>query len=171
VAVATGEAPAGLFASFGRFRVLCALRSDVAAVNRALGDELTPGLPVMVVRNDPLLRLFNGDIGLALPDPSDGELKVCFPGEEGAFRWIPEVRLPAWEPAWAMTVHKSQGSEFVRVLLVLPDTASRVTTCELVYTGVTRVKAGISLHTDEAALRMAVAMRAERMSGLRDRLG
>jgi exodeoxyribonuclease V alpha subunit len=133
-----------------------------------LGDELATGLPVMVVKNDPLLRLFNGDIGLVLLDPADGELKVCFPGEDGAFRWIPAVRLPAWEPAWAMTVHKSQGSEFERVLLALPPIAAQVATRELVYTGVTRAKALVALRADEAVLRAAVTRRAERMSGLRD---
>lgn len=170
-AVAAGAGPDELFGLFARFRVLCALRSDVAAMNRALGDMLAPGLPVMVVRNDPLLRLFNGDIGLVLPDPADGELKACFPGAEEGFRWISVVRLPAWEPAWALTVHKSQGSEFEKVLLVLPQHAARTATRELVYTGVTRAKAVIALRADEAVLRAAAARRAERMSGLRDRLG
>ena len=170
-AVAAGEAPAGLFEIFGRFRVLCALRSDVAAVNRAVGDALAPGLPVMVVRNDPLLRLFNGDIGLVLPDPADGALKICFPGEGDAFRWIPAVRLPAWEAAWAMTVHKSQGSEFERVLLALPSDVSRVVTRELVYTGVTRAKQGMALRASEDMLRAATKNRAERMSALCERLG
>lgn len=169
-AVDAGAEPGELFALFSRFRVLCALRSDVVAVNRALGDALTPGLPVMVVRNDPLLRLFNGDIGLALPDPADGTLKVCFSDEGATFRWIPAVRLPAWEPAWAMTVHKSQGSEFDRVLLVLPPVGSRVATRELVYTGVTRAKRRVVLRAGEEVLRSAIASRAERMSALCERL-
>lgn len=169
-AVAGGLAPVELFELFSRFRVLCALRNDVTVVNRALGDALAPGLPVMVVRNDPLLRLFNGDIGLVLADPADGELKACFLDEAGAPRWIPVVRLPAWEPAWAMTVHKSQGSEFDQVLLALPAIAARVATRELVYTAVTRAKAHVELRAEEATLRAAVASRAERMSGLRERL-
>lgn len=169
-AVAAGAEPAELFGLYARFRVLCALRSDVTAVNRTFGDALTLGLPMMVVKNDPLLRLFNGDIGLALPDPVDGLLKVCFPDGEGGFRWIPPQRLPAWEPAWAMTVHKSQGSEFERVLLFLPATPSPVVTRELVYTGVTRARRRVDLWGPASVLRTAVERRAERMSGLRDRL-
>ncbi len=169
-AVLAGAAPAELFERFARFRVLCALRSDVAAVNRALGDALASGLPVMVHRNDVLLRLFNGDIGLVLPDPADGALKVCFPTEGGTYRWIPAVRLPAWEPAWAMTVHKSQGSEFERVLLVLPPVATRGASRELVYTGVTRAKQGVELQAGEDVLRSAIGNRAERMSALCEKL-
>jgi exodeoxyribonuclease V alpha subunit len=177
-AVAAGLPPAELFARFARFRVLCAHRQEVAALNRALGDAPTSGLPVMVVRNDALLRLYNGDIGLALPDPADGALRVCFPGDGpdgNEARWIPFARLPAWEPAWAMTVHKSQGSEFERVLLALPAelsaSFSSIATRELVYTGVTRAKGGIDLWSGEDGLRTAVERRAQRMSGLRDKLG
>lgn len=169
-AVAAGAEPAELFEYFARFRVLCALRSDVTAINRMAGDEQAPGLPVMVVRNDPLLRLFNGDIGLLLPDPDDGQLRVCFPGEAGTYRWIPVGRLPVWEPAWAMTVHKSQGSEFERVLLVLPSGGMRGASRELVYTGVTRAKRGVDLRAGTDVLRNAIENRAERMSALCEKL-
>ena len=176
-AVAAGRPPAELFGGFSRFRVLCAHRSDVAAINRALAgdDVLRPmaGMPVMVVRNDPLLRLFNGDIGLVLPDPADGNLKVCFAGDAG-LRWIPLARLPAWEPAWALTVHKSQGSEFEEVLLAMPAAVSppfsSIATRELVYTGVTRARRRVALWAETAVLRAAIESRAERMSGLRGRL-
>jgi len=171
--VAAGLSPDELFARFNRFRVLCAHRQDAAAVNRALtGESPRPaaGTPLMILRNDPLLRVFNGDIGIALVDSADGQLKCCFPGEPNEWRWLSLTRLPAWEPAWAMTVHKSQGSEFERVMLVLPNTVSPVATRELVYTGVTRAKRTITLRADEAVLRAAIDCRAERMSGLRDRL-
>jgi exodeoxyribonuclease V alpha subunit len=172
--VAAGLPPTDLFEQFGRFRVLCAHRQDVRALNRALnGENLypAPGTPLMVLRNDALLRVFNGDIGLVLPDPADGQLKCCFFGDAGSeARWIPLTRLPEWEPAWAMTVHKSQGSEFAEVLLVLPSAVSPVATRELVYTGVTRAKRRVMLWTDEAVLRAAIERRAERMSGLRERL-
>ncbi len=175
--VAAGLAPQELFARFDRFRVLCAHRQEAAAINRALGSaSMRPaaGTPLMVLRNDPLLRVFNGDIGLVLPDPADGQLKCCVPGDTGnagnAWRWIPLQRLPEWEPAWAMTVHKSQGSEFGEVLLALPDSVSPVVTRELVYTGVTRAKGRVTLRGDAAALSAAIRRRAERMSGLRDRL-
>ena len=177
--VAEGLPVGELFERFSRFRVLCAHRQDVAVLNRALTppDEVLrqPGMPVMVVRNDPLLRLYNGDIGLALPDPVDGNLKVCFAGNgDGASiesRWIPFARLPDWEVAWAMTVHKAQGSEFARVLLALPAAASPVVTRELVYTGVTRARKHLSLWATESVLQAACANRAGRMSGLCDKLG
>jgi exodeoxyribonuclease V alpha subunit len=170
-AVAAGLPTGELFARFAGFRVLCAHRQDAALINRALGggEDVAPGMPAMVVRNDPLLRLYNGDIGLVLHDPADGELRACFQQEEG-LRWIPLARLPDWEPAWAMTVHKSQGSEFARVLLVLPASPSPVASRELVYTGVTRAREHVALRADETVLRAAVACRAERMSGLREAL-
>lgn len=179
--VAEGLGPQELFARFDRFRVLCAHRQEAAALNRVLsgapgGASLHPaaGTPLMVLRNDPLLRVFNGDIGLVLPDPADGQLKACFPGDAGntgnAWRWIPLQRLPEWEPAWAMTVHKSQGSEFGEVLLALPDSVSPVVTRELVYTGVTRAKGRVTLLGGAAALGAAIERRAERMSGLREGL-
>jgi exodeoxyribonuclease V alpha subunit len=173
-AVAAGLPPEGLFARFNDFRVLCAHRQDVAAINRALmvGDALrpAPGTPVMVVRNDPLLRLFNGDIGLVLPDPADGSLKACFPDGSSGSRYVPLERLPAWEPAWAMTVHKSQGSEFENVLLALPAAVSPVATRELVYTGVTRARKRVALWAGVAVLQAAIEHRAERMTGLREKL-
>lgn len=172
--VAADLPPEELFVRFNRFRVLCAHRQDAAGVNRALtGERLRPaaGTPLMVLRNDPLLRVFNGDIGIALADPADGQLKCCFPGEPGSERrWLPLTRLPAWEPAWAMTVHKSQGSEFERVMLVLPHAVSPVVTRELVYTGITRAKRAVTLRAEEAVLRAAIESRAARMSGLRERL-
>ncbi|MFN4148964.1 MAG: exodeoxyribonuclease V subunit alpha, partial [Rhodocyclaceae bacterium] len=169
--VAEGLAPEALFARFEAFRVLCAHRQEAEAINRALtGDPLRPpaGTPIMVLRNDPLLQVFNGDIGLLLIDPADGREKVAFLGE--TVRWIPLYRLPEWTPAWAMTIHKAQGSEFERVLLALPTAASPVATRELVYTGITRAKRSVELWAGEAVLRAAIERRSIRMSGLRDRL-
>lgn len=174
--VAAGLPADELFALFGRFRVLCAHRQDVLAINQAISetdpDQIPIGTPVMVVSNDPLLHLYNGDIGLALPDPADGILKACFPGAQAgnAPRWISLARLPSWEAAWAMTVHKSQGSEFERVMLVLPAANSAVTTRELLYTGITRAREHVSLWATEALVRAAIEHRVERMSGLRDKL-
>jgi exodeoxyribonuclease V alpha subunit len=173
--VAAGLPAQELFERFNRFRVLCAHRQDAGAINRALSADNrllpAPGTPLMVLRNDALLRVFNGDIALMLPDPADGALKACFMTADAQLRWIPLSRLPAWEPAWAMTIHKSQGSEFDTVLLVLPANLSQVATRELVYTGVTRAKRQVLLHTGENVLRTAISQRAERMSGLQAALG
>jgi len=95
----------------------------------------------MITRNDYNLRLFNGDIGIILPDPDkNGEPGVFFQGEEGVLRKFFHVSLPEHETVFAMTVHKSQGSEFERVLLILPDVESPALTRELIYTAITRAK-------------------------------
>jgi len=170
-AVAERQPTQALFAQFDRFRVLCAHRQDAAALNRALsGDILRPveGTPLMVLRNDAHLQVFNGDIALVLNDPADNHLKACFPGEVP--RWVALHRLPEWEPAWAMTVHKSQGSEFDQVFLSLPDSVSPVATRELVYTGITRAKRRVILRASANTLDAAISQRAGRMSGLRERL-
>jgi exodeoxyribonuclease V alpha subunit len=172
-AVAAGEPARRLFEEFRRFRVLCAHRQEVAALNAAMDrGSAAPGTPLMVLRNDAPLRLRNGDIGLLLPDPADGRIKACFESDDPAAppRWVAPARLPANEPAWAMTVHKSQGSEFERVLLALPSRASAVLTRELLYTAVTRARKHIGLWGAGEVLRAAIGCRAERMSGLRERL-
>lgn len=190
------DAFAALHAAFGRFRVLCALRGGargVEAVNDALSRRLradiagqppgsTPpeagagsrqpwyaGRPVMVLRNDPALRLFNGDIGLTLP-AADGQLQVVFPTADGGWRAVAPARLPAHETAWAMTVHKSQGSEFDAVLLLLPAQPSRVLSRELLYTGVTRARHQVQLAAGSAVLAAAVRAGSRRHAGLQARL-
>jgi exodeoxyribonuclease V alpha subunit len=129
------------------------------------------GRPVMVSSNDHVLRLFNGDVGIALPDP-DGELLVHFPdaAAPGGFRAIAPVRLPRHETAFAMTVHKSQGSEFDAVLVVLPEQRSRVLTRELLYTAITRARRRVALVGDETVLQQAIATPTIRQSGLLARL-
>ncbi|WP_150049720.1 exodeoxyribonuclease V subunit alpha [Methylomonas rhizoryzae] len=142
--------------SFERFRMLCALRQGdwgVEALNRLIRHCLFgpsdsvwyPGRPVMISRNDYNLGLMNGDIGIALP-AADGRLRIAFPTDGGeSMRWISPLRLPAVETAFAMTVHKSQGSEFEHVALLLPDAMSPVLSRELVYTAITRAKRHFSL--------------------------
>ena len=187
------DAIAALHATFGRFRVLCALRGGprgVEAVNEVLSRRLRAaiagvavptsdtassrqawfaGRPVMVLRNDPGLRLFNGDIGIAWPG-ADGALQVWFPAADGHWRAVPPARLPAHETAWAMTVHKSQGSEFDAVLLLLPAQRSRVLSRELLYTGITRAKRRVLLAAGADVLASAVQASSQRHAGLQARL-
>ncbi|MCU0532002.1 MAG: exodeoxyribonuclease V subunit alpha [Syntrophales bacterium] len=181
-----GRGPAEVFARFNRFRILCALREgpySVGALNGAAQAILAragclrpgrlwyEGRPVMVTRNDYGLRLFNGDVGIALADPdAGGALRVFFPAPDGSMRTFEPYRLPEHETVFAMTVHKSQGTEFDRVLLILPETDARVLTRELLYTGVTRARKRVDLWAGEAALRAALSRRIERVSGLRDML-
>lgn len=146
--------------AFDTFQVLCALRQGpwgVEGLNQRIEQWLFPnqkpslwyaGRPVMITRNDYNLGLMNGDIGITLKDSND-KLRVAFPsddsGDEVKIRWISPMRLPDVETAFAMTVHKSQGSEFNHVAMVLPETRSQVLTRELVYTGITRAKENLTL--------------------------
>jgi exodeoxyribonuclease V alpha subunit len=136
-----------------------------------LDREWYAGRPIMITRNDYTLRLFNGDIGITLPDLDDPEsLRVYFQSADGAIRHIALTRLPAYEPVFAMTIHKSQGSEFDRVLLVLPKEDSPVLTRELIYTGITRARTALAIWGDPTILLAAVQKSVKRASGLGARL-
>jgi exodeoxyribonuclease V alpha subunit len=174
--------------AFARFRLLCAVRAGgrgVGALNEAIerharsklqaldidpASPWYPGRPVLVQRNDPLLKLYNGDIGITLPDEA-GQPMVHFAGPDGGFRAIAPVRLPRHETAFAMTVHKSQGSEFAEVLVMLPEHRSRVLSRELLYTAVTRARERVTLCADASALAAAIRRATTRHSGLLARLG
>ena len=178
--------PMEALARFDEFRILCALREGpfgARAVNllveRHLADAgLVPaqgrwyaGRPVMIARNDYALQLFNGDMGIVLPSPeAEGDLRACFPMPDGSIRSIHPMRLPEHETAFAVTVHKSQGSEFDRVLLILPDHSSPILTRELLYTAVTRARRSVEIWSSETVLREAVGRRTRRFSGLQDAL-
>lgn len=182
------EAAQALHGAFASFRVLCALRegpAGVHALNQALARPLRQasgaaahatwytGRAVMVARNDYTLRLFNGDIGIALPSQqSDGGTAwmAAFPLPDRGFRLVPVARLPAHQDALAMTVHKAQGSEFAHVLLLLPAQRSPVLTRELLYTALTRGKRRATLAGPAAVLRRAILNPTQRLSGLQARL-
>lgn len=142
------------------FRILCALRegdTGVVGINRLLMQALTeaglaehtrthyPGLPLIITRNDHGLRLYNGDLGIVVDD-ADGHPQVVF-ADGGGVRLIPPARLPEHEPAYALTVHKSQGSEFDRITLLLPPAAAagNVAGRELLYTAITRARKSVQL--------------------------
>jgi exodeoxyribonuclease V alpha subunit len=128
-----------------------------------------PGRPVMVLRNDYVLRVFNGDTGVCLPG-ADGSLAVWFADRDGAFRAIAPSRLPEHEDAFAITVHKAQGSEFDALLCVLPGAESQVLSRELLYTAVTRARGSVTLAGSADAFRAACLRRTRRHTGLLDRL-
>jgi exodeoxyribonuclease V alpha subunit len=178
--------PAEALKEFKKFRVLCPFRVGpygVENLNRTIEKTLReeglisgaqnayPGMPVLVTQNDDPLRLYNGDIGILLPDPGDRSLLLAwFIGEDGGLRRIPPARLPEHEPAFAMTVHKSQGSEFDHVLLIVPDKDSPLLTRELIYTGLTRARTRVEVWFQESVFRAAVTRKIQRGSGLQDRL-
>jgi exodeoxyribonuclease V alpha subunit len=181
----------------GQFQLLCALRRGpwgveglnerirAALEKEGLIDTLEgrrlwyPGRPVLVTSNDYGLGLMNGDIGitLALPQPPESAqgakrppvLRVAFPAGDGSgqIKWVLPSRLQAVETVYAMTVHKSQGSEFTHTALLLPDVPNPILTRELVYTGITRARHWLTLvETGRGQLLDAVDRRVMRVSGL-----
>jgi len=171
--------------------VLCALREGprgVETLNREIAARLDAGSarrkgrtgewfkgrPVLISQNDHALGLFNGDVGIALP--TDGESReghpweVVFEDPRGGFRRIPAVRLPAHETAFAMTVHKSQGTEFDCVAVVLPAARARVLSRELIYTAITRAREKVLLVGAVNRVTEALSSSTLRESGLARRL-
>ena len=174
-----------VLAAFERFRLLCAVHDgpwgDVAvndAVEQALAAQgwIAPrqpmylGRPLIATRNDRDLGVFNGDVGVVLPDPQRrGALRAYF-AAGGGVRSVAVARLHAVQTAYAMTVHKSQGSEFEHAVLVLPERAQGLSR-ELVYTAVTRARQRVSVvGVQRETLAAAIARRVQRASGLRERL-
>ena len=186
----TGD-PHEAIVRFQEFQILCAVKkgpfgvdainrfSEIVLMERGLIDPVVlknhvwyPGRPVLITRNDYQLGLFNGDIGITMPDvASNGaNLRVFFPGSDGKPRVFLPHRLPAHETVFAMTIHKSQGSEFDKIVLVLPNTDSPVLTRELLYTGITRAKERVAIWGHDEILRLTIDRKLKRTSGLRDAL-
>ncbi|MEM7584983.1 MAG: exodeoxyribonuclease V subunit alpha [Acidobacteriota bacterium] len=175
------DAPDQALERLAQFRILCARRQGdwgVERLNAVVERHLSssghpveerwyPARPIIVTANDYQVRLFNGDLGVCWP--VDGRLWAWFDtGSE--LRRLPLAKLPPHETAWAMTVHKSQGSEFDQVLLVLGDTDSQVMTRELLYTGITRARRDVTVVATPQLLRVAILRAVRRASGLVDAL-
>ncbi|EAT12610.1 exodeoxyribonuclease V subunit alpha [Bermanella marisrubri] len=166
---------------FNRYRILCAVKEGelgVAGINQsleqALGYQETwyAGRPIMIQQNDYGLNLYNGDVGIVLPRLIDGktQLRAAFLNADSEIRWLQPARLPQHETVYAMTVHKSQGSEFEHCALVLPEYPAPVLTKELLYTGITRAKARLTLLARDKLIAYTLRNQVQRASGLRDRL-
>ena len=150
--------------AFAQFQVLCAVRDGpwgVELLNQRIAQSLGfrddgwyAGRPVMVTRNDYNLSLMNGDVGLCLPHANG--LRVAFANGQGGIHWVLPSRLDGVESAFAMTVHKSQGSEFEHVCMVLPSRPVAVLTRELLYTAITRAKSRLTLVVPEVAILWAM---------------
>ncbi|MFZ4857138.1 MAG: exodeoxyribonuclease V subunit alpha [Desulfuromonadaceae bacterium] len=180
------KSPEDILVAFDRFRVLCALRQGTYGVEGINGlietclagegiikpeKQWYHGRPVMVMINNYGLKLFNGDVGIALNDPeSEIGLSVYFPSINGAPRKYSPYRLSAHETVYAMTVHKSQGSEFERVLLIVPPFSHQILTREIMYTGLTRARTSVELWCTDEIFTAACGKRIERRSGLREAL-
>ena len=187
VALAEEADPADVLEALGRLRVLCALRRGPqgawawnAAVEARLAREVPGfrtdqpwyvGRPVLVTQNDYGVRLYNGDVGVILRDPVRAGRRVAvFPATDGSLRAISPARLPACDTTFAMTIHKSQGSQFDHAVVVLPEISSPILTRELVYTAVTRATHRTTLLAREAVLAEAIARPIQRATGLQRRL-
>jgi exodeoxyribonuclease V alpha subunit len=185
-AVIKARSPLEALGALEQFRILCAVREGpfgTIAVNRLVGEILAEagmrgedhgglayytGKPILVTSNNYGVNLFNGDIGVAWR--SGQSSVVHFPSGDGATRAVARERLPDHDPAFAMTVHKSQGSEFAHVLLILPETESPVLTRELLYTGLTRARTSLCVIASESVLRWAMGRQMIRTSGLSEAL-
>ncbi|WP_067518301.1 exodeoxyribonuclease V subunit alpha [Endozoicomonas ascidiicola] len=176
--------PKQILDAFNHFQLLCALREGRFGV-KGLNDEIQTALqdkkllnvtgqwyegrPVLITRNDHGLGLYNGDIGITVRG-ADEKLRVAFELPDKQIREVLPSRLPEHETVFAMTIHKSQGSEFANVVLALPDKDNPVITRELVYTGITRAKSNLSVYADIKLLHKAALTPTLRHSGLHKRL-
>ena len=186
--IAQGASVAEVHKAFASYQLLAAVREGDYGVNslnqrieRVLQQQglitLSPnqrhytGMPIMVSQNDYQLKLFNGDIGILMPDES-GQLKALFIDEQGNQRAFSPARLPAHDKVYVMTIHKSQGSEFSYTAMVLPPLkqARMGINRQLVYTGITRAKNTFELVADKKVLLLAMNKSVSRASGLYERL-
>lgn len=178
------DKPEDCLERFNRFKVLVAVREGrfgVKAFNFYIENILQDASlidksqrwfhkrPVIITRNDYKLGLFNGDIGIIMVDRNrPDEAGAVFRGPDGTLRFVSPIRLPEHETVYAVTVHKSQGSEFDRVLLILPDKPSPVITRELLYTGVTRARSYLEIWCPEKIFESGLSRTTLRQSGLTD---
>ncbi len=171
-----------LFQVFHSFKILCALRhgsAGVSGINAAVEQFLTQkgydcfgtdwyiGRPVIITRNEYSLDLYNGDMGICLPDPGNpGSIKVWFERADGSLQGVLPGRIGSCETVYALTIHKSQGTEVGEVLVVLPEKDSNLVTRELLYTAVTRAQQSVKVSSSRNVFDCAVAGKIERHSGL-----
>ncbi|SFN10318.1 exodeoxyribonuclease V subunit alpha [Thermodesulforhabdus norvegica] len=169
---------------FEKSRILCAHRDGlwgVSRINRLIEEILTSkgvikpflkhyhGRPILITRNNYEVGLFNGDVGIVWRD-GRGRLVACFREAGGGIRKVGISRLPEHETAFAMTVHKAQGSECDRILFIMPHEESQILTRELFYTAVTRARSYVEIWGTMKAASEAVSRRTRRASGLYERI-
>ena len=167
------SSPKDAFGLMAEFQILCAVRrgsdgvqmiNDLARRMLRKSADYYHGLPIMISANDPKLKLYNGNLGVVLKD-DNGNLTAWFPDGLN-FRYVALPRLPAHEPVYAMTIHKSQGSEAENVFIVLPDAGSPILTRELLYTAITRAKKKVDLWASETVVCDSIGRTVSRVSGL-----
>jgi len=182
--ISTAESLKKSFSALSDFRILVASRvgeRGVVQLNQSIEQYLSRnnkqiypgknyrGRPVMVLKNNYASGLFNGDVGIIWPD-NKGKLAAWFETKADQYRSVSLSRLPAIETVYCMTIHKTQGSEFAHVAVVLPTHPSKILSPELLYTGLTRARDHLYIITSEAIWKTALRERTRRFSGLRSRL-
>ncbi len=171
------------FSLFSSFRVLCATRVGEQGVDRFNelitqiliernivkgSDDFYQGRPIMITENNYIQGLYNGDIGFIWRHES-GHLMAVFEDAKHEYKWIMTSKLPSFETVFAMTIHKTQGSEFGHVAMVLPNQKdNKLLSRELLYTGITRAKKHISIATNASVWRQGVETNIQRHSGYAD---
>ena len=170
-----------LFEQLQCFQVLCSNRKGrlgVEGINRVVESMLAKqgipsykpwyqGKPILITQNDPANDLYNGDMGICFFVAN--QAMIYFQQADGGIKRLIPSRLPHYETAYALTIHKSQGSEFAEVLVVLPETDSPLLVKELIYTAITRAKNTVRIASTEAIFKAAVARQVERKSGIVER--
>ena len=175
---------AAILEKFAQYRLLCAVREGqfgVSGLNKQIelllaqkkfihlknGEAWYVGRPIMILRNSISLGLYNGDIGITLRAQHDhSKLRVYFPLADGSIKGFSPFRLPEHETAYAMTIHKSQGSEFDHVNIILPTDYSPLLNRSLLYTAITRAKKTVSISAADQILQQAIKSQTQRHSGL-----
>ncbi|KNC66606.1 exodeoxyribonuclease V subunit alpha [Pseudoalteromonas ardens] len=185
-AITDKREPEEVHGLFSQYQLLAAVREGpygVSELNKRIEQKLAQrgliapynrfyaGMPIMITQNDYQLKLFNGDIGILLPD-EQGQLYATFIDEQNIVRHFYPARLPSFELVYAMTIHKSQGSEFDYTALILPpiQRAGKGVNRQLVYTGITRAKRHLELNCQPQVLQLSMQAQAGRHSGMSDRL-
>lgn len=171
--------PEEALARLGQLCVLTALRqgpSGSQTLNAGITDRLARrfgfdpgsrwfhGRPIMITQNDYRAGLYNGDVGVALYNEQQ-QIRLWFPGEHGPRAFMPST-LPAHDTVYAMTIHKSQGSEFDQVIMLMPDQPAPILSRELLYTGLTRARRQLTLLARDTIVRTTIQTRISRVSGL-----
>ncbi len=182
----TEKDPLNALNQLDRFKILCATRQGPYGVNsinsmiisilKSSGlipreTDLFHGLPLLINANDYALDLYNGDSGIIIPEQKNNRVyRAAFKSSQSAIKSFQVAQLHSWEVAYALTVHKSQGSEFDHIILILPPVPIPILSRELVYTALTRARKSVEIWSSGSILEKAVLSRTVRQSGLRDKL-
>ncbi len=179
--LASAKTPEDAHQAFLRFQILCPTHQGdrgVIAMNERCRKILAnqeagyfAGLPIIIKQNDYGSGLFNGDIGIFLASPEDeNELSVWFADGNGSYRQFSPARLPPFDMAYAMTIHRSQGSEYEEVMITLPVVKSEILSRHLLYVACSRAKKRVGIHGSEQIFLETVGKSTEYSQSLENRL-